>query len=641
VGAVAGVAGGAAAGWHQLEAGYPLLLADALRRWLAATLPAAAGFLLAFELLWAPLTRLIRGRRRAAPGSTRPRRLPSWAATAAAAALAGAPLLAWAGYLANRSWGIRPAELLAPYALKRNLALVAAGAAAWAVAALALHRRRDGGRPPGRPRLRTVLAATLVAAVLALHLGVAAAFRRDIGGGRPNVIVLLIDALRADHLGCYGYARPTSPAIDRLAGDGVLFREAIPASTFTKSSVASLFTGRFPYQHGVYWGNLRENPERITSDLLGGDEVTLAEVLRGRGWLTAAWVQNSHLRDFMGFAQGFVDYHDQEGPIDRINRRFGAWLAGPGRRYPFFAYVHYIDLHDPYRPPPPYDALFGDAGDPRDAYAGIDLAEWGSFLAAVRRGERRLAPAELDRLAALYDGQIRHLDDRVGRLLDRLRRLGLYDRSLIVLTADHGDAFGEHGFISHSAAPYEELVRVPLIVKFPGGRFAGRTVGRQARLVDLFPTVLEVAGVGAAGAGALAGGPPADLAGCSLVPLIEGGAQVGGAGAGVAEGSVAGRDPACEVAVVEIAEEGAPPIVAIRAGGWKYIHRDPAPGELYDLAADPGETRNLIATAGEEAAALRRLALEVVARRSAVGAQRIPLDERTLRELKALGYVGE
>jgi arylsulfatase A-like enzyme len=438
---------------------------------------------------------------------------------------------------------------------------------------------------------------------------------------------LLIDALRADHLSSYGYRRQTTPAIDALARDGVLFRQAIAQSTFTKSSIATLFTGRYPFQHGVYWGSLELASGAVISDVLPEEEICLAEELRERGYLTAAWVQNSHLRQVMGFGQGFVSYRDSQGSIERIHRKVRPWLRGAARRYPFFAYLHYIDLHDPYRPPPPYDTLFGDPGD---VYGGVDLDEWGAFLAAVREGKRRLSAAEVAGLEALYDGQLRHIDDEIGRLFAELRALGLYDRSLIVVTADHGDGFMEHGFISHSTTPYEELVRVPLVVKLPGGRFAGTVVERQVRLADVMPTILDAVG---------ARRWPR-LAGCSLLPLIaegewfeprSGEPRSGEPDAGDLEGD-------CDLAVIEIAEEGAYPVVAIRRGGWKYIHHQKRPDELYDLARDPGERVNRLPEGGEAAAELERLALEVVARRPDA-ADRVELDEQAKRELKALGYL--
>jgi arylsulfatase A-like enzyme len=173
----------------------------------------------------------------------------------------------------------------------------------------------------------------------------------------------------------------------------------------------------------------------------------------------------------------------------------------------------------------------------------------------------------------------------------------------------------EHGFISHSTTPYEELVRVPLIVKLPGGAHAGRVVEEQVRLVDVMPTVLAAVGLPA----------PDGVAGCNLLPLLDGG-----------EGA---RPASCRDAVIEIAEEGAAPVVAVRTAGWKYIHHERRPPELYDLVADPGERVNLAAQPGQEGERLRRLALAVSAERLETQAERIELDEETIRELKALGYV--
>lgn len=589
--ALVGVAAGAVAGWHYLGAGFPLLLLDAVRRALAWTLAGAVVYVGLYALV---------------------RRLTSRLATRAgvpvAAASAALPFVALAGYYLNRARAIHPSEILEPYALVPNLALLAGCAAAVAaVAAVLLRFSRSPRRPP------VWLPAAAVAALVALQGGFFWACRQDAGKTRPDVIVLLVDALRADHLGCYGYGRDTTPAIDALARDGVVFRQAISPSTFTKTSIASLFTGRHPYRHGVYWGSRQAADDTRTADLLGDGETTLAEVLRGHGYLTAAWVQNSHLRRVMGFDQGFVDYHDQQGSIRRIHRRVFPWLEGPGRRYGFFAYLHYIDLHDPYRPEPPYDTLFGTSAD---VYRGVDLRRWGAYLAAVRQGEQTLSDAEVDELRALYDGQLRAVDDEIGRLLFELLETGLYNDALIVLTADHGDAFMEHGFISHSATPYEELVRVPLVVKLPGQRHAGEVVDSQVRLVDVMPTILAAAGIAA----------DLDVDGCDLMPWIAAGGRPDDAPA------------RCGYAVIEVAEDDGPPVLAVRTERFKYIHRPQGRDELYDLAADPGERRDLAAAPDAEPAPLRALALDLAARRA--GAASMALDEKLLRELRALGYVG-
>ncbi len=572
-------------GWLDSGIAFPILLADAVRG--AWRLAVAGG------AIYALLLAAFAGWRRIG--------------VVGAAALAAAPLVAAGGYALNRRLGIRPSELFETYALSRNLlyllicGLLIVAVGAWTRRRLGTGSRRGGG-----------LVLAVLAAWGALESGVYGWSRAGRDEARPDVLLLLVDALRADHVGAYGYPRPTTPAIDALARDAVVFEQAVSQSTFTKTSIASLFTGLFPYRHGVYRGSQRENPTKVTSDILPQRLTTLAELLRDHGYLTAAWVQNSHLRKFMGFAQGFVTYHDQQGPVERIAGKVEHFLDLAARREGVFVYAHFIDLHDPYRPPPPYAAMFGAPGD--DAYAGIDLAEWGAYLAELREGKRQLEPAQAERLAALYDGQIRRVDDRLGRLFARLRRLGLYDSTLIVLTADHGDGFLEHGFISHSTTPYEELVRVPLIVKLPAGRGAGSRIGTQSRLVDVLPTVLELAGIR----------ETLDIDGCSLVPLLRGEAQ---------------RDSACGVAVSEIADQDGEPTLALRTAAAKFIRRPGQPDELYDLATDPGETRNVAGTGLAEEPVLARMAAGIAEARRQAATEQVTLDPQLIRELKALGYL--
>ena len=589
--ALVGLGAGGWTGWVDGGASFPVLLCDALRlawRWI---LPAAAAAVLLAAALAGPAAR----------------RSPRWGA-ALTIALSALPLVALGGYALNRRLGIRPRELLESYALPRNLLYLAACAALVGVLAILARRAlRRASRPAG---LWMVAA---LAPWLGLELGLALWSQGGGAKSRPDVMVLLVDALRADHVGAYGYARATTPAIDRLAADAVVFEQAVAQSTFTKTSIASLFTGLNPYRHGVYWGSQRETPSRVTSDILPSRLTTLAEVLRDHGYLTAAWVQNSHLRAFMGFAQGFVSYFDQQGPVERIAGRVERFLGLAGRREPFFIYAHFIDLHDPYRPPPPYDAMFGDPSQV-NAYAGIDLAEWGAYLAEVREGKRTLDAEQIARLEALYDGQLRRVDDQVGRVIDTLKRLGLYDSTLIVVIADHGDGFLEHGFISHSTTPYEELVRVPLVVKLPHARGAGRRIAAQARLIDLMPTILEATGVGEELA----------LDGCSLLPVVRG---------------EAARGAECGVAVTEIAESGDTPTLALRTERAKFIRRPGRPDELYDLAADPGEKRNLAGRGFADEPVFARMADSIAERRRQGQSEHVTLDPQLIRELKALGYL--
>lgn len=618
-----GAALGAWAARRYAEAGFPWMTADGARAAANRFLLGALLFLALYRLLHRLLGRLDRQGLR----------------VALAAALAAVPFgLLWA-YHFNLEHAFRPADLLEPFALWPNLRLlglflVLLGLVVAVLAAWERRRRAEGGSGGTGRRLAVVLglAAVLAALNLAPGLQTRPASRQADGGSatgasprHPNVLVILIDALRADHLGAYGHDRDTSPELDAFAREAVVFEQAISQSTFTKASIASLFTGRAPYEHGVYWGDRRAAGGGLTSDALADRETTLAEALRTRDYLTAAWVQNSHLAPRMGFAQGFVDYRDQQGDAESIDRRFLSWLASPARLERFFVYLHYIDLHDPYRPEPPWESMFGGPGV-EAAYEGIDLDEWGAWLEGVRTGRIEVSEERVEAFRALYDGQIRFLDGRVGGVFEALRERGLYDDSVIVVTSDHGDAFMEHGFVSHSAAPYDELARVPLMIRLPGGREGGRRVATQVRLIDVAPTLLE-----------LSQAPRPDrMSGCSLVPLMEGRPE-----------DWAAERPECAIAPIEIAEvEDGPPTLGLRSGRYKYIV-GPAGEELYDLAADPGERANLLAAAPHESApgrerelaAFRALAEEIAELRSRASAGSVELDAKTIRDLEALGYI--
>jgi arylsulfatase A-like enzyme len=554
--------------------------------------PFLVGF--AFGLLAVFLLRFTGPALRTALGETKGRILSAWVAIAPAAAFLGVE--------ANRHWAIRPADLATPYSLARNGLLVAA--IAGLATLLAWWVGRTEGSRVSKPRAPLAVLSILAALTL-VPRWLPASTAQD---SRPPIVVLLIDALRADGLGVYGNPRPTSPVLDAFAREAVVFEQAIAPSTFTRTSVASLFTGQFPLRHGVYWGGRPNADGRASFHLLDDDHVTLAETLRARGYLTEAWVQNSQILGSAGFAQGFLQYRDQQGPLARLHRSLLPWLGGPGGRAPFFAYVHYIDLHDPYRPAPPNDTVFGETSE---AYRGLDLADWGATLDAIRRGEVKLSAEQLAAQRRLYDGKIAEVDRGVGELFARLRQLGFYDRAVIAVIADHGDGFGEHGFVSHSTAPYDELLRVPFLLKLPGGRFAGQRIAEQVRLVDLFPTLVELTGAR----------PDQEIDGCSLVPLLRGEAR---------------HSEACALAVSEIDEEGERPTLALRTGRWKFIDGRRGP-ELYDLEADPGERTNLALTS-PETERFARLAAEFAARR---GKARETTSENAalLDELKALGYL--
>ena len=372
----------------------------------------------------------------------------------------------------------------------------------------------------------------------------------------PLVLLYLVDTLRFDHTTPYGYARDTTPELARFARDAVVFENAISHSSWTKPAVASLLTSTLPVQHQVV--QLR--------DALADSNLTLAEMLRARGYATGAAVANWVIyAGQVNFRQGFDHFAGIYGAKHRPSNNVAAtpvvdealrFLHGQRGR-PTFLYAHTLDPHVPYTPPPPFDMMFEP--HPTPGHPGnnphTDYHE----------------PLDRDRLMAQYDGEIAFGDREFGRLIAELKSLDAYDDALIVFVSDHGEEFLDHGGFGHSVTVFDEMVRVPLIVKFPGNRKAGQRVARQVQLVDVLPTVLESCGLPVP--------VPPVIAGRPLQQLIEG----------------KGEDRA---AVSEISHKGH---VAhgIRTLTDKYIRRfNPEADELYfDLRQDPGEQHSQLASA--------------------------------------------
>ena len=429
-----------------------------------------------------------------------------------------------------------------------------------------------------------------------------------------QIIILLIDALRADHLGCYGYDRNTSPVIDQFANDAVVFKQAITQSTFTKTSIASVFTSKNPYNHKVYLGNSKDTENKITSDVLSKEENTLAEILLKNGFITNAWIHNLHLSSFMGFSQGFVGYHEQLGSIENINNKYLDWMSKIGKNYRFFSYIHYIDLHDPYKPKPPYDKMYGSYSD---FYSNIDCANWGVYLEDIRKGKITLSKKQVDQLKAYYDGLISYIDKQIGYLLKELKEKGVYDNSLIILIADHGDGFMEHKFISHSYKPYDELLRVPLIVKFPRLKWRGNVINKQVRLIDVMPMILDYMNIEF----------NENMDGFSLLNYLR-------------NGSCNKKIDFPQYAITEIFEENSYPISSIRTENYKYIHYQRKEDEFYNLKKDPLEKNNIININSKLVEKFHKMQMDIVAQRSQRNAvKKVVLDKETVEELKTLGYI--
>jgi arylsulfatase A-like enzyme len=329
---------------------------------------------------------------------------------------------------------------------------------------------------------------------------------------RPNVLVISLDTLRADHLSTYGYQRTTSPAIDSWAEGAAVFEAAVVSAPWTLPSHVSMLTGRDADNHGINFN-------------LGADRevLFLAEMLAGEGYVTAAITGGGYLHPQYGFAQGFSSYRasgvsiGNERELEVGVERALEFLDGQRDRT-WFLFFHTYEIHNPYRPRQPLADQLGLAADTFvDSVVG-KADETDGFLA--RRGLRLMTDghevasddAELERLAVdLYDCGVAYTDHHVGRILTHLRELGLDDETIVVLTSDHGELFGEHGVYNHISL-YNENVHVPLIVAAPGGLGAGSRIPAQVRSIDIVPTVLELAGVSA---------PPA-IDGMSLVPFLTG-----------------------------------------------------------------------------------------------------------------------
>ncbi len=484
-----------------------------------------------------------------------------------------------------------------------------AGAAALAGAGLAAIVRRWRRRAP-RTGLRAALA--LLAVLAALRAGTA--FEAWQAARGPNLLLVSIDTLRADHLGAYGYDLPTSPTIDaRLAGEGVTFTDVYSQSPKTTPSHMTLLTSLYPSVHGVeLWQNGK--PAHVLNPAVH----TLAEILKNAGYATAAFTGGAQIDPVRGFDQGFDLY-----TVSGQQRRARRWL-GRHRWQRFFVFYHTYDVHDPYLPPDEYIRLFDpdyrgrvlDAIHRLRAEGGMSVAAWKGISRQFWDSVDRSDPRDVRFVEHLYDAGIRRMDaETIRPLLDRLDQLGLARDTLVVFTSDHGEAFGEHGQFQHDDL-YAATVRVPLVLRWPGRLPAGLRIASRVRLIDVMPTILELLGVSA----------PPSLQGQSLTPLLHD----------------AYASPATEGAVSEYSDGRL--YESLRRGGLSYIVDGPEE-RLFDLVRDPAERQNVLATRPEEAAAMRA-ALERWRRNCRAlapllgprGGTIAPSDE-TARRLRALGYM--
>jgi arylsulfatase A-like enzyme len=575
------------------------------------------------------------------------RREPSVALGAYAALLIGAGGLSfatlWVGAIEDRLHSVgHPLGLGGRLALWTVSLLVVAGAAATLGAAASWYAART--RSPLRAATRVVLVAALPLLWPVGHFfasdwkwesaaRLAAAAMRE----RPNVLLISIDTLRADYLGTYGDRHELTPHLDRFANEGVVFEQTITSSPWTLPAISSLLTGLYPRHHGA--GEITDRRDPLGRSALPPGTWTLPSALHQQGYLTHAIVTNPYLALRYRLGGGFDGYENvtieseaflsfsqttavrlinwlDPGLIigdrgEAVSARAEQWLARTGRSRPFFLWLHYIDPHPPYSRPGVSrhksfrgDTLFAPAGDDNLRLTSPDVAR-------LRSGEIRLNPEQKEQVRQLYRAEVRSVDGAVGEVLDTLDKAGLRKNTLVIVVADHGEEFWEHGGVEHGHTVYEELVHVPLLMRWPGHLPAGERVAPVTRMVDVAPTVLDLLGIEA----------QAGLDGKTLLPLVR------------------GTEQQPRVALSEnllFAEER----VGLRTATQKYIRWDTGKEEVYDLAQDPHERCDLagIPAIVEPLRHLYDAMDHIIPKTSSRGAQPT-LDDGGEAALRSLGYV--
>ena len=411
---------------------------------------------------------------------------------------------------------------------------------------------------------------------------------KGLGVEKPNVILVTLDTTRADHLACYGYSGVKTPALDALAGRGVLFEQCASSSPLTLPSHSTIMTGMYPTYHGVRLNGNTALSEELT---------TIAEVLAGRGYQCGAFIGAFVLDGRWGLKQGFHHYDDTfdlkkykhldlggvQKPGNEITDAALAWLEGK-KDEPFFAWVHFYDPHSPYEPPEPYLSEYRQKG----------------------KG-----------LVGLYDGEIAFMDSQIGRLVEWLGKSGLDTNTLVVLIGDHGEGLQSHGEGAHGYFIYDSVAHVPFLVVAPFNDLQGVRVRSQVRTVDLFPTVLEFAGIQ----------PPVKVHGRSLLPRMF-------------DPKTDDQSFAYGESMTPSIQFGWSPLYFLRTTRFKFIAA-PRP-EFYDIAQDPGEERDVQDRYPDRALAMKKELDRLITETSA-GAPKLQaanLDKETMERLSALGYIG-
>jgi len=415
----------------------------------------------------------------------------------------------------------------------------------------------------------------------------------------PDILLVLVDALRADHISGYGYARETTPFLDEYAEKGVRFSNAYSHSSHTKISVASLFTGLVPPSHRVRTVAIKEQTGRVKSDTLSTSVDTLAEILQRHGYSTAGFVTNPHVQSFQGFAQGFDEYQYGDFDARSLNQRAISWLENHARS-PYFLYLHYMDVHYPYEPPRPYRTLY------------VEERRGLKPLFIYGPTSRKVSQEEIHDTVALYDAQINYWDDSFREFIESLDERGRLENAVVVIVADHGDEFNEHGGFGHGFTLYTEMIHVPMYFIFKGKLASGVVRDDLAQLIDVAPTLFGLSGIETVGM---------NLEGVDLFASKHGEANT-------------------DRSVYSETYLGTKPRSIRTADQQLVFNATPETWELYDLNRDPAEKNDLYRGNTPEVSRLAEHLSELMKDHDLeLQPSSVELDEATIQELRKLGYL--
>jgi len=457
-------------------------------------------------------------------------------------------------------------------------------------------------------------------------------------GKKPNILFIIIDAARADHFSCYGSANRTSPHIDQIAAEGVVYENAITAAGWTLPSHTSMFTGTYISKHGV------SNENHVYDHKY----ILMPEVLKRAGYRTVGFCTNDWISDATGLSRGFSEFfnfqypklihktkrflnslqiHGKDSWAFAINRNVKNWIHKNAGEKPFFMFLHYGELHLPYQVPPPFNAQFLPKGmtyaeaqtvnqDPKAFYAGV----------------AKMTARDFEISKALYDGALAYIDHRIFELYQYLKNLGQLDNTMIIISSDHGESLGDHGHFDHYYVLYEGLLRVPLIIRYPEKFPAGSRFPEAVQTLDLLPTLKEML--------ELRDPELNEMQGIPLPPFKNPGREFT-----ISERfkdlkglkkSYPDRDLS-HLARWELDRK-----VAIRTKKYKLIASENYESELYDLEHDRLETKNLI---NEQPEVAKDLQNKIANWRQSFTVSNMPgkeaeFDDAVRKRLESLGYLG-